>query len=1045
MKHGPSGTVTFLFTDIEGSVRLWDAHPELMGEVLARHEELVTGAVEAAGGHVFKLIGDACCAAFARPTDALLAAIEAQRGLRREHWGEVRLRVRMALHTGEAEERGGDYYGPPLNRCTRILTAGHGGQVIVSQSTAALLRQNLPEGVELLPLGAHRLRDLTEAEELCQLVHPDLESEFPPLRSLAAFAHNLPLQVSSFIGREQEMVEVRRLLGTARLLTLTGPGGSGKTRLALQVAVELIDEYPDGVWVLQLASLADPALIPQAALGALGLRADPPHPPLDTLVDSLRPKHLLLILDNCEHLVEAAAQLAEDLLHACPRVQVLATSRETLRAEGETVWAVPPLGLPARTADRWPALERLTQYEAVRLFIERAVAADGTFRVTNANAPAVAEICHRLDGIPLAIELAASRVNVLTAEQIEARLGDRFRLLAGGRRTGARRQQTLRAAIDWSYDLLPAAEQRLFARLSVFAGSFPIEAAEAVCTVDEAEVAELAELLGSLVGKSLVVREEADGARRLRLLESLRAYAADRLGDGGGAEGLRRSHAEFYLALGAEVWPHCEGPEHSVWLDRLERENNEFRAALAWAEGADPVLGLRLANKLLPLWEMRGHWSEGRDWYLRLLQRVEGEETDVLPGALGNAGLLARMLGELQEARALFERSLALCRQSGDEMTAVRALNSLGVVAWQENDLALARTHLTEALTILREANDLRQQMAVLNNLGLAAQAQGDYDAARGYYEESVAVGRRQDDRYALPTALLNLGVVAMLQGDYVTARQHYEECLALRRAAEEAPFVAVCLNCLGALALEQGEYETARGQLEEALAIARDVGDRTVTAFALNNLGSVEFELGNHAAARPLYEESLALHREVGSPHHEANCYEQLGRLALAEGDQRTAQDLCERSLQQARQIESQPVELLALHAVGRTAAAHGEPELARKHFRACLTLARELNARGMMAWMVRQAAWSATVAHRAARAVRLHAAADRLRRDMGTPLAPREVPEYEAELARLRQALGEAAFKAAWAGGVALDLPAAVDEAEAELASTEGSPATD
>jgi class 3 adenylate cyclase len=412
----PTGTVTFLFTDIEGSARLWDAHPQEMRTALARHDVIVEEAIHAHEGYVFHTAGDAFWVVFSRATDALAAALEGQRALQEEPWAVGPLRVRMALHTGEADERGGDYFGAPLNRCARILAAGHGGQVLLSQGTSELVRDVLPERVGLTALGQHRLRDLARPEVLHQLTHPDLLAEFPPLRSLATFAHNLPLQTTTFVGREEETEEVKRLLATTRILTLTGTGGAGKTRLALQVSADLLDEYPDGVWLVELAALADPTLVPQAALSALGLHEQPQRTLTETLVDALRPRSLLLLLDNCGHLLEASAALVEAVVRTCPGVRVLATSREMLRAEGETVWRVPSLPVPSPEAQRSEPIEALTQYAAVRLFIDRAVAVRPGFRVTNQSAPAAAEICWRLDGVPLAIELAAARVTVLTVE-----------------------------------------------------------------------------------------------------------------------------------------------------------------------------------------------------------------------------------------------------------------------------------------------------------------------------------------------------------------------------------------------------------------------------------------------------------------------------------------------------------------------------------------------------------------------------------------------------------------------------------------------------
>jgi class 3 adenylate cyclase len=517
----PTGTITFLFTDIEGSTRLWEQHPEAMEAALTRHDALAAAVIQQHEGYLVKHRGegDSLFAVFARAADAVAAAVALQQSLGAEAWpADAAPRVRMALHTGDAALRDGDYFGAAVNRCARLRAVAHGGQLLLSSATQELVRDSLPEEVSLRDLGEHRLRDLARPERVFQLLHTDLPADFPPLASLNTLPNNLPQQVTSFIGREKEMAEVKRLLGRAvgsqpsavsggavscqpsavsedspdvtdsqqltadgtRLLTLTGSGGTGKTRVSLQVAADMLEGEGDGVWLVELAPLADPGLVPQAVATALGIREEPGKPLSQTLVDFLKPKHLLLLLDNCEHLLSACAELAEQILRNCPGVQILATSREGLNIPGETTYRLPSLSLPD-PRQLAPTAESLSQYEAVRLFIDRATAAVPSFAVTNQNAPAVAQLCVRLDGIPLAIELAAARVKAMSVEQINARIADMFRLLTGGSRTALPRQQTLRAAIDWSYDLLSEKEKILLRRLSVFAGGWTLEAAEQVC------------------------------------------------------------------------------------------------------------------------------------------------------------------------------------------------------------------------------------------------------------------------------------------------------------------------------------------------------------------------------------------------------------------------------------------------------------------------------------------------------------------------------------------------------------------------------------
>ena len=842
----PTDTVTFLFTDIEGSARLWDEHPEEMRTALARHETILQQAVGAQGGCVFKMMGDQFCVAFARATDALTAALEAQRALQAEPWPVGPLRVRMALHTGEAEERGGDYFGPPLNRCSRVLTAGHGGQVLLSRTSAHIVREALPPGVQLKPLGEHRLRDLTQPEDIFQLLHPDLPSEFPPLRSLAAFTHNLPVQLTSFVGREKELEEVKGLLRTTRLLTLTGTGGAGKTRLALQAGADLLDEYADGVWLVDLAALSDPSLVPQAVLSALGLREEPQRSLTDTLFDALRPKRALLILDNCEHLVEACAHLAEGLLRACPKLRILATSRQDLTAEGEVLWRVPSLALPDRESQKVLLWEQLTQYGAVQLFIERAIAARPGFSVTNENAPAVAEICWRLDGIPLAVELAAARVNVLSPEQIEARLDDRFRLLTGGRRTALPRQQTLQAAVEWSYDLLSEQERRLFDRLSVFTGSFGLEAAEAVGLGDDLESWEVLDRLAGLVAKSLVAAEAGGEATRYRLLETLRAYGLERLDERGEAAVVRRRHGRFVIAFAEQAKPYLRGPDQARWLARLEAEHDNLRAALAWGLQEDVASGFALLSALFQFWIVGCHWSEGRRWADEYLARAEEAPAELRADALVGASALALYQSDCAQAEALAEEALRLSREIGYHLSVARALS----------------------------------------NLGNAAARQGRHDVARSRHEEGLSIGREIGDRLGVAVSLLNLGWVADLQGDPGLARTYAEECLEALGALDRGPVRAQALNNLGNLVAREGHHDEARAMYEESLALWREMGDDWGSAQILMNLGLLVEGQGDLARARSLHEETLATMRRLGARRDTAIALRNLAGVMQEEGD---------------------------------------------------------------------------------------------------------------------------------------------------------------
>jgi predicted ATPase/class 3 adenylate cyclase len=875
-----SPSPTFLFTDIEGSTSLWEEHPEAMGRALLQHDDLLRACIESHGGRVFKTMGDAFCAAFTEARGAVEAVLASQGWLPALALetvdGSRPLRVRMALHTGVAEERDGDYFGQPLNRLARLLAIGHGGQVLLSLAAAELVQGNLPCGVSLTELGEHRLKDLGRPETVFQLCHPGLPAEFPPLRSLDSpdLQHNLPQQLTSFVGRGKELAEVKALLDRTRLLTLTGAGGCGKTRLALQSAAGMLEDSGDagnrlsGCWLVELAPLSEPSLVPQTVASALGLKEEPGRPVLQTLTEHLKSKHLLLILDNCEHLLESCAQVADAVLRGCPGVLVLATSREGLGISGETLYRVPSLSLPDRAQPHSP--ESLSRCEAARLFIERAAQVRTGFSVTDQNAPALASVCSRLDGIPLAIELAAARVRSLSVEEINGKLDQRFRLLTGGSRTALPRQQTLRSLIDWSYDLLGDAEKALIRRLSVFAGGWTLEAAEATCSDDERGTATderaqtvqrpasrplsmdvdrdvVLDLLTSLCDKNLLVAEQQEGATRYRLLETVRQYARERLLESGEGDVWRRRHLECFLALAEEAEPHLAGADQAAWLERLEREHDNLRAALEWsAEAPDGAAsGLRLAGLLWRFWDVRGHLAEGRDRLSRALAQDRGADPSVRAGALNGAGVLAQSQGDYPAARGPLEESLAIRRELVDRPGMASSLNNLGIVGYE----------------------------------------QGDYPRARSLHEASLAIRRELGDRLGIALSLGNLGNVACAQADYPGARALYEESLAIMREQGHRRGVAILLNNLGNAAYERGDYPAARALLEESLGIMRELGDGWVIAYSLGSLGEVAREQGDYAASRALHQESLVIRRELGDRLGIASSLEALAALAVRVG----------------------------------------------------------------------------------------------------------------------------------------------------------------
>jgi predicted ATPase/class 3 adenylate cyclase len=784
MNDLPTGTVTFLFTDLEGSTRLWEQHPPAMREAVARHDALLRQAIAGHAGTVFKTGGDAFFAVFHRATDAVAAALEGQLALAAEKWRTVHLRARMAVHTGDAEPREGDYFGPTLNRTARLLAAGHGGQTLLSLATATLVRDALPPEGALRDLGSHRLKDLQQPERVFELRHPGLHADFPPLRSLDALAHNLPLQATSFIGRDREIAELRRLIRERRLLTLTGPGGSGKTRLALQLAAEVVDDFRDGVWLVELESLSDPSLVPQAVASHLGVREDPARRLTETLTEVLKPRRLLILLDNCEHLLEASANLAAALARSCPEITILATSREPLGSPGERTWPVAPLPVPDLAHLTGGAAERVSElenYDAVRLFLDRVQLSKPEFTITSDNAAAVARICHRLDGIPLAIELAARRVKVLSPEEVASRLDDRFRLLTGGSRTAMPRHQTLRAAIDWSYSLLGGSERTLLRRLAVFAGEWSLPAAEGVGGGDGLPTDEVLDLHSQLVDKSLVmVAGELGGETRYRLLATIHQYAHDRLVEARETDATRDRHRDWFLKLGEQAEVALRGSEQAVWLDRLDREHDNFRAALEWTyerEGEGAEAGMRLVLALDHFWVVRGHLSEGRRWVERALAHSADLPAQLRVYALIGAVMFTMTQADFERSTALLEEGLALAREIGDVRSTMRLLNSLGVEAWNMGRKEEAAHRYAEALPIARELGEGRSAGDILSNLAVLATESGDYGRARAIYAD--ALESYGETLYSgRVNALLGIGLSAFAKGEYAEAATFLREGL---------------------------------------------------------------------------------------------------------------------------------------------------------------------------------------------------------------------------------------------------------------------------
>jgi len=876
----PTGTVTFLFTDIESSTALWEQHHDTMRGALARHDVLIEQLVAEHDGYVVRPRGegDSRFAVFARATDAVAASAALQQALYAEPWPTpTPLRVRMALHTGEADLREGDYYGSAVNRCARLRAVAHGGQTLVTLATEELARDQLPIGLQMRDLGECHLKDLIRPEHIFQLVIAHLPAEFPPLKTLDNLPNNLPLQPTPFVGRDRETAAARqRLLEPGiRLLTLTGSGGTGKTRLCLQVAADLIDMFADGVWFVELGSVGAIELVVTTIVQVLGIVVDGGRSLRDGLKYWLRDKHLLLVLDNFEQVLPAAPIIAE-LLQTAPRLKVMVTSRAALRLRGEHEFGVPPLELPPLSARAGGAENRthtiLSQYEAVALFITRAQAVKPDFVITNANAPAVAEICVRLDGLPLAIELAAARTKLLTPQGMLHRLEHRLLLLNGGAQDLPIRQQTLRKTIDWSFDLLQEDEQALFARLAVFVSGCTLEAVEAVAFGRSPMMAETAvdgssadpplaidvlDGIESLVDKSLMRQAEGiDGEPRFVLLETMREYALEKLDLRGEHALLQRRHAAYYLARAEQARPMLRGAEQGKWLQRLEADNGNLRAAFRFVlEHKDLSFSLRFGVALWRYWEVRGQWTEGRVLLKELLrlaaERVpSGADRSLWAKVLQSSGALAFYQGDYPMARSAFEQSLALYRELDDPQGISWSLIYLGWMTNDGGDPEGARPLLEESLSLSRASGDWRGVAWSLARLGLANLFRRNYVTAQPLLEESLALSRTLGDRWAIAWALHLLAFSTSQQDHIDHAYKLEEESIAIWRELHDRRNLAYSLWLVGSLTLTRGELASAREFMTESLTLVRDIGDRWGIAIALWGLSLLHVVQGNYERA---------------------------------------------------------------------------------------------------------------------------------------------------------------------------------------------------
>jgi predicted ATPase/class 3 adenylate cyclase len=900
----PGGTVTFLFTDIEGSTKLLKRLREQYSTLLDEQRELLRSAFADRGGHVVDARGEEFFIAFPRATDAVAAAVDAQRGLSVHVWPEeLDVRVRMGLHTGEpwlAEE---SYVGMDVHRAARIANVGHGGQVLLSETTAALVMDELPEGVTLLDLGRHRLKDVPRMERIRQVVIEGLPSEFPLLKSLEAQLpeakkprHNLPTELTPFIGREDELVEISNNLNdpSVRLLTLIGVGGMGKTRLALHIAADKVDVYPDGVWLVEFARLRDPDLVPQYAAAALGVSA---HDAVegqdvgDVLISYLEDKSLLLLLDNCEHLIEACASLAERLLKECPQVQLLATSRENLGTPGEHTFNVPAMDVPLEI----PELRELETCEATRFFIDRAKAALPMFKPTVENTLPIVEICRRLDGIPLAIELAAARVKILAPEQITELLQDRFQLLTGGPRTALPRHQTLQATLEWSYNLLTEPEQTLFSRLSVFSGGWTLEAVDGLLAEDGLSRTDLLELLSNLVDKSLVIVSHRQDEARYGMLETVHQYATELLSTSGETEAYRRRHANYLISLAEEGDPKLRSADQITWLRKFDDEHENFRAALRWTTASDHADdAARLVAALGWFWFLRGYWTDARQWLNTSMDMVSDPEPLLRAKAICRAAGIELIQGNLAGPPELVREALDIFTAHEDIEGMAWCLNLLGQTAsFVTDDDVDCIKNLNQSLELFRSLGDNWGMAWSKRYLGQMAEFEGDIDRAFALQEEALKVFKEIGDFWNAAHSRFLIGGTYRDQGDFQKAESAYRESYAMCETIDDHVMGAHALQGMGIAALELERYRDAEVYLQDALEIMERIGDENCTSRANYYLARVALHHRDFDQALAYLRDSMLMYKKLNREAYIAMCLIPCAELTSTIGQHRRAAQL--------------------------------------------------------------------------------------------------------------------------------------------------------
>jgi predicted ATPase/class 3 adenylate cyclase/DNA-binding CsgD family transcriptional regulator len=1001
----PTGTVTLLLADVEGSTRLWETQPKEMTAALARLNSVVSDVIAAHDGvrPVEQGEGDSFVAAFARASDAVAAALEMQRAPLAPIW------LRIGLHTGEIQLRDeGNYAGPTINRTARLRDLGHGGQTLLSGATEVMALDGLPSDAWLSDLGTHTLRDLPRPERVIQLCHPDLINEFPPLRvSKAIASKRLPVQLTSFVGRHEQLTQVRELLTQNRLVTLTGAGGAGKTRLAIQIAGQLAGEFSDGVWYVDLAPITDPELVPITAARAFGLPDQAGRSTMDTLTRFLADRQILVVLDNCEHLLDASAALINALLATAAGLTLLTTSREPVGVAGEVSWRVPSLSLDD---------------EAIDLFTDRARRARPDFTLSDDNATTVGEICRRLDGLPLAIELAAARVRALSLAEILDSLHDRFRLLTGGARTAVRRQQTLRASVDWSHALLTEPERVLFRRLAAFLGGFDLDAAQTVAGGGDVQRYQVLDQLSLLVDKSLVVADDSRGRTRYRLLETVRQYALEKLGESGEADAVRSRHRDYYMALAA-LLDAPAGADYEQRLDQAETEIDNLRAAFGWSrENSEIELALALASSLQPLWQARGRGREGLAWFDAVLTREVAQDAEVAAAVRARAladTAIHYLLNGAADSVDRAQQALALARDIDDPAVLARALTACGLTAGYNAEVA--GVYFAEAVELARELHDRWRLSQILTWQASTAIAAGDPIAARVAAEEGRDLADAIGDRFNSRHCRMCLGLAHSYQGDLAGAVAQLGEVAVEAKLGHDGFHAAASIAHQGTVLALQGETNAARAAADASIESASEFG-ALVASVGYFALGNAALAAGDVGTAR----DATAAAWEHGSvaPAYAALLRPVMALAAQAGGDLIAARRWADEAVATATGWTV----VLALATRARVASAQGEPDQAERDAHDALECAADIEAYLHIPDILECLGALAGEAGSHRDAARLFGAADAIRRRMGAVRFKIYDAGCQSSVAVLLNALDEKDFDAAWAEGAGLSVAEAI-----------------